>query len=77
MTNQILTKKLELIQWLSTIESKTVLDKISEIKENDTIELSLKLSQNEIESINLGLEDLEKGKIKPHDKVKKIYEKWL
>ena len=34
-------------------------------------------SDGEKTSIELGLSDAEKGKLKPHSEAKKIYEKWL
>jgi len=35
------------------------------------------LSQEEIESIEKGLKDLEEGRIHPHETARKIYEKYL
>lgn len=36
-----------------------------------------KISDEEKKSIELGLNDAEDGKFKPHSEVKKLYEKWL
>ncbi|QTE22172.1 hypothetical protein [Polaribacter cellanae] len=35
------------------------------------------ISDAEKESIELGISDADKGKLKPHSKARKIYEKWL
>ncbi|MDF2551716.1 MAG: hypothetical protein K0R36_3227 [Chryseobacterium sp.] len=36
-----------------------------------------KLSDAEKKSIELGLEDIEEGRVVAHSEVKKLYEKWL
>ncbi|MCE2771491.1 MAG: hypothetical protein LW711_15990 [Saprospiraceae bacterium] len=56
-------KKLELIQWLSsTEESKDWWNSIAE---------------SEKEAIECGIQDANDGKLNPHSKARKIYEKWL
>jgi predicted transcriptional regulator len=56
-------KKLELIQWLSSIEeSKDWWNSIAE---------------SEKEAIECGIHDANAGKLNPHSKARKIYEKWL
>jgi predicted transcriptional regulator len=56
-------KKLELIQWLSSIEeSKDWWNSIAE---------------SEKEAIERGIQDANAGKLNPHSKARKIYEKWL
>ncbi|MCG2779961.1 MAG: hypothetical protein L6264_03360 [Weeksellaceae bacterium] len=72
----IQNKKLELIQWLSTVEDLSVINKIFEIKKEKS-DWWDELSEAEKESIEKGLKDLDEGKTVSHSEVKKLYEKWL
>ena len=58
----LLNKKLELIQWLSIEENKDWWNSIAE---------------SEKEAIESGIQDANAGKLNPHSKARKIYEKWL
>ena len=58
----LLNKKLELIQWLSIEENKDWWNSIAE---------------SEKEAIETGIQDANDGKLNPHSKARKIYEKWL
>lgn len=69
--------KLELIQWLSTLEDKNTLKKLLEFRKISTNSEDYKLSESEKESIEKGLQDLKNGEFKEHSDVRKIYEKWL
>ena len=73
---QIQNKKLELIQWLSTIEDLNFLEKISEFisRENkkDWADLS---SDAERQSIEKGIKQADAGKLNPHSKARAIYGK--
>jgi hypothetical protein len=76
MELQIEKRKLELIQWLSTLEDLNILDKISALKKEqkdwwDTI------SDDEKASIEKGIEQANAGNLKPHSEARKLYEKWL
>ncbi len=73
----ILNQKLELIQWLSTIEDASIIDKIMNIRKNESKDWWDSISESEKESIELGLKDAEAGKLNPHSKAQKLYEKWL
>ena len=55
-------KKLELIQWLSIEENKDWWNSIAE---------------SEKEAIESGIQDANAGKLNPHSKARKIYEKWI
>lgn len=68
------SKKIALIQQISTIQNKIILDRISvliatEIDKDSTVE--------EKKSIKKGLEDAKNGKLISHTKVKASYAKWL
>lgn len=69
--------KIELIQWLKTLDDISLIQKVMDIKENDTNDWWNELSESEKKSIELGLLDAEKGKLKPNSEAEKIYGKWL
>ncbi len=77
MATQIEDKKLNLIQWLSTLEDDVILDKLMEIRKSEVTGWWSKISQDERQSIAKGIEDADKGNLKPHSEARKIYEKWL
>jgi hypothetical protein len=73
----IQNKKLELIQWLSTIEDSSIIEKIMELRNQESIDWWNSISENEKQSIEKGLEDAKAGKLNPHTDARKLYEKWL
>ena len=64
--------KLELIHWITELQDVSVLTRIKSIKENTHT-----TSAEEMMSIERGMEDFQKGKIRSHLQVEKRYEKWL
>jgi hypothetical protein len=70
-------KKLELIQWLSTIEDTTIIEKIMDLRKKESTDWWNSISEAEKKSINKGLKDAEGGKLKSHSSARKLYEKWL
>ena len=73
----ILNKKLELIQWLSTIEDATIIEKIMDLRKKESKDWWNSISESEKESIEKGLNDADAGKLNPHSNARKLYEKWL
>jgi hypothetical protein len=73
----IQTKKLELIQWLSTIDDLNTLNKIVDLKNIEKNNWYSLTSEEEKKSIEKGLMDADNGKLNPHAKARKIYDKWL
>ncbi|OYU79417.1 MAG: hypothetical protein CFE23_14045 [Flavobacterium sp. BFFFF1] len=73
----IQSKKLELIQWLSTIEDLSVLNKIIDLKKEENKDWWNSISENEKQSIEKGLQDADAGKLNSHSKAKQLYGKWL
>lgn len=69
--------KIELIQWLSTIDNPKVLEKIIAIRESEKEDWWLQLSEHEQQSIDRGIEDAEAKKLRPHSDAREIYGKWL
>jgi hypothetical protein len=75
---QIQNKKLELIQWLSTIEDIDFLEKISNlISSEKKKDWWNEISDAEKESIEKGIAQAEGGNINLHSKAREIYGKWL
>ena len=71
------TKKLALIQWLTSLNDVSMIDKILELKNKESKDWWNETSDEEKESIEKGLSDAESGKLKPHSEIRKKYEKWL
>ena len=70
-------KKLELIQWLSTVEDSSIIEKIMDLRKNENKDWWDSISEAEKQSIERGLEDAGSGKLNPHSNARKLYEKWL
>ncbi|MEL1255542.1 hypothetical protein AAEO57_17250 [Flavobacterium sp. DGU38] len=73
----IQNKKLELIQWLSTLEDSTIIEKIIALRNNESKDWWDSISETEKESIEKGLNDANSGKLNSHSSARKLYEKWL
>ena len=75
----IQTEKLDLIEWISKLNDTSIIEKIQEIRKNyiHSKDWGDKLNQEEIESIEEGLKDLEEGRIHSHETARKVYEKYL
>lgn len=73
----IQNKKLELIQWLSSIEDASIIEKIMELRKKENKDWWDSISENEKKAIESGLKDADSGKLNPHSNARKLYEKWL
>jgi len=73
----IQNKKIELIQWLSTLNDPALIDKLMILREKEKIDCWNELSTEEQKSIENGIQDADHGKLTSHSNVKKVYEKWL
>ncbi|MCB0452908.1 MAG: hypothetical protein KDC94_08440 [Aequorivita sp.] len=70
-------KKIELIQWLSTLNDKSLIDKLMKLREKEKNDWWNEISSIEKQSIEKGILDADNGKLTSHSNVKGIYEKWL
>lgn len=77
MDTDIQNKKIELIQWLSTLNDKSIIEKIMKLREREKIDWWNEISEEEKNSIEKGIEDVKSGKVTSHSEIKKSYEKWL
>ncbi len=77
MDVNIQDKKIELIQWLSTLNDESIIEKIMKLRESERSDWWREVSKEEKKSIEKGIKDADSGKLEPHSNVKKLYEKWL
>ncbi|MGJ8685262.1 MAG: hypothetical protein ACSHWW_11595 [Nonlabens sp.] len=70
-------KKLELIQWLVTLEDSSIIQKILELRKKESKDWWDDLSENEKVSIEKGISDSKEGKLNTNSQAEKIYGKWL
>ncbi|WP_108424668.1 hypothetical protein [Flagellimonas amoyensis] len=77
MDMDIQDKKIELIQWLSTLDDKSIIEKIMKLRESEKVDWWENISDQEKKSIEQGMEDAASGRMKPHSEAKKLYGKWL
>lgn len=73
---ELQNKKLELIQWLSTIEDLNFLYKISEmISRERKKDWWNEISDAEKKSVEKGISQADNGKLNPHSKAREMYGK--
>lgn len=77
MDAKLQEKKIELIQWLSTLDDISIIEKIVELREREKIDWWNELSTDEKKSIEKGIKDADSGNLKSHSHARKNYEKWL
>lgn len=77
MDINIQNAKIELIQWLTTLEDSALIQKIMELRKTESKDWWHELSDNEKQSIEAGIADAKKGNLKSNAEAKKIYGKWL
>jgi hypothetical protein len=77
MDNSIQNAKLELIQWLTTLEDSCLIQKIMYLRKSQTQDWWYEISESEKRSIEQGLMDAQRGKLKPNSEAEKIYGRWL
>lgn len=68
--------KIELIQWLATLNDVNMIQKLIVLKQENQ-DWWNSVSDAEKKSIDKGLSDAKNGNLKPHTSAKKVYEKWL
>ncbi len=77
MEISIQNKKVELIQWLTTLNDESILQRLIDFKNSQIKDWWKELSDAEIESIEKGIQDADKGNLISHSEARKVYEKWL
>lgn len=69
--------KVELIQWLTTLNDEAMLQRLIDIRNNQIKDWWKELPEAEIASIEKGIQDADEGKLVSHSEARKVYEKWL
>lgn len=77
MDLDIKNAKIELIQWLTTLEDKSIIKKIIELRKSESKDWWNEISESEKKSIDKGISEADNGDLVPHTEVRKMYEKWL
>lgn len=77
MDSQVLDKKIELIQWLSTLEDSVTIEKLLKIRQEESKNWWASVSEEEKLSIEKGIQDADNGNLEPHSTARRMYEKWL
>ncbi len=70
-------KKIELIQWLSTLNDQALIEKIMKLRKKEKTDWWNEISTVEKNAIEKGIQDANNSKLTSHSKVKKVYEKWI
>ncbi|MGB0431261.1 MAG: hypothetical protein ACPGLV_12365 [Bacteroidia bacterium] len=77
MDIDIQNSKIELIQWLASLEDKVMIEKLLELRNKDLTHELDALSKAEQNSIRKGIAEANSGNTISHAEARKVYEKWL
>jgi hypothetical protein len=77
MNTQTLNEKLELIQWLSTLEDTSIIKKLIQFRKEETKDWWDSISEEEKKSIEKGISEADNDELKSHSEARKVYGKWL
>jgi len=69
--------KIELIQWLSILDDAKIIGKVLKLRESERSDWAKSISEEERNSIKLGIEDADNGNLSDHSEARKIYGNWL
>ena len=69
----IQAEKLELIQWLISVNDVSIIEKIKSFRLKSSKDWWDEISEAEKQAIEQGLKDAEEGKLIPHNELKKKY----
>lgn len=77
MDINIQNKKIEPIQWLTTLNDESIIEKLMKFREKEKTDWWKEASKEEKKAIEQGIKDSKSGNIKPLSEAKKLYDKWL
>ena len=77
MDINIQNKKIELIQWLSTLDDVLIIEKIMKLRDSEKIDWWSNISDTEKASIEKGINEADQGKLNSHSQARSLYGKWL
>lgn len=71
-------EKLDIIRWVTTLNDETSIERLKMLKDNPSLtDWWNDISDDEKSAIEEGLADIKAGRLKSHEEVRKLYEKWL
>jgi predicted transcriptional regulator len=75
----IQAEKLNLIEWISRVNDQSIIAKLKKLQADyiGSDDWWDELNQEEKDSIERGLKDIEEGRVHSHERVKEIYGKYL
>ena len=75
----IQAEKLSLIEWISRVNDQSIIAKLKKLQADyiGSDDWWDELNQEEKDSIERGLKDIEEGRVHSHERVKEIYGKYL
>ncbi|MFZ1798885.1 MAG: hypothetical protein WAU24_03395 [Chitinophagaceae bacterium] len=74
---QMPDKKIELIQWLSSLDDKAIIEKLIQFRKSGSKDWWHVIYNEEKTSIEKGIKDADNKKLKDHSSARKLYAKWL
>ncbi len=77
MGMDIQNTKIELIQWLTSLDDTSLIQKVIDLRNTQTKDWWNETTEAEKDSINKGISDSENGKLNSHSEARKVYEKWF
>jgi len=77
MDINIQNKKIELIQWLSTLDDASIIEKIMKLRDREKTDWWNNISDAEKASIEKGVNEADQGKLNSHTQARNLYGKWL
>lgn len=77
MDDHLPDKKIELIQWLSSLDDTAIIGKLIQFRKSETKDWWNTISKEDSISIEKGIEDADKKNLNDHSSVRKLYEKLL
>jgi hypothetical protein len=71
-------EKLEIIKWVKTLKDDTSIERLKMLRDSHRkLDWWDEITDDEKNAIDKGLDDIKAGRVKPHQHVRKVYEKWL
>jgi len=77
MDINIQNRKIELIQWITTLNDSSIIEKLLKVRESESKDWWSEISEEEKQSIKKGVEEADNGSLNPHSEARALYEKWL
>lgn len=77
MKSELLSLKLDLINWISNLDDPNILHSIKDLQSANQTDWWDDLTHEQKQSVEEGLSDVKNGRVHSHDEVSKLFDKWL